>query len=292
MRMFWFLSHYQRLVSLDIELWVGIYFFNAVPLPDRLQNFWREICSNSVFSPIDKVSFHYLLSRFFFFYMFRSLSIVSLDVHFFGFLLCGSHSSWFCRFIFCALGSLVAACNVGESACNVGELGWIPWSGRSPGGGHGNPLQYSCLENPHGQRNLVDYSPWGHKESWVSAHILGQILEGLSHYFLSSFPLWPFSFSLSETLMTWMLDLLLQFYRSLMFCLSLFPHSHSDWLIFLIRSSSLLILSCLLIHPSSWLIICFWANTIEFLKISIVVFFNSKISIGFFFVSCISLLKF
>ena len=36
-------------------------------------------------------------------------------------------------------------------------------SGRSPGGGHGNPLQYSCLENPHGQKGLVGYSPWGHK---------------------------------------------------------------------------------------------------------------------------------
>ena len=35
-----------------------------------------------------------------------------------------------------------------ESACNVGDLGSIPGSGRSPGGGHGNPLQYSCLENP------------------------------------------------------------------------------------------------------------------------------------------------
>ena len=31
--------------------------------------------------------------------------------------------------------------------------------------GHGNPLQYSCLENPHGQRSPVGYSPWGHKES-------------------------------------------------------------------------------------------------------------------------------
>ena len=37
--------------------------------------------------------------------------------------------------------------------------------GRSPGGGHGNPFQYSYLENPHGQRNLAGYSPWGHKES-------------------------------------------------------------------------------------------------------------------------------
>ena len=31
-------------------------------------------------------------------------------------------------------------------------------------GGHGNPLQYSCLENPHGQRSLEGYSPWDHKE--------------------------------------------------------------------------------------------------------------------------------
>ena len=35
-----------------------------------------------------------------------------------------------------------------ESACNVGDLGSIPGSGRSPGEGNGNPLQYSCLENP------------------------------------------------------------------------------------------------------------------------------------------------
>ena len=41
----------------------------------------------------------------------------------------------------------------------------IPGSGRSPGGGHGNPLQYSCLENPHGQRSLAGHSPQGLKES-------------------------------------------------------------------------------------------------------------------------------
>ena len=33
------------------------------------------------------------------------------------------------------------------------------------GGGHGNPLQDACLENPHGQKNLVGYSPQGRKES-------------------------------------------------------------------------------------------------------------------------------
>ena len=50
-----------------------------------------------------------------------------------------------------------------ESPCNRGDLGSIPGLGRSPGGGHGNPLQYSCLEHPHGQRSLVGYSPWGHR---------------------------------------------------------------------------------------------------------------------------------
>ena len=52
-----------------------------------------------------------------------------------------------------------------ESVCSAGDPGLIPGSGRSPGGGHGNPLQYSCLENSHGQRSLAGYSPWGCKES-------------------------------------------------------------------------------------------------------------------------------
>ena len=52
-----------------------------------------------------------------------------------------------------------------ESTHNAGDLGLILGLGRSPGGGHGNPLQSSCLENPHGQRSLAGYSPWGCKES-------------------------------------------------------------------------------------------------------------------------------
>ena len=51
-----------------------------------------------------------------------------------------------------------------EFACSAGDSGLIPGLGRSPGGGHGNPLQCSCLENPQGQRSLAGYSPWGHKE--------------------------------------------------------------------------------------------------------------------------------
>ena len=53
-----------------------------------------------------------------------------------------------------------------ESACNAEDQGLI--SGldevRSPKRGQGNPLQYSCLEIPHGQRSLTGYSPWGCKE--------------------------------------------------------------------------------------------------------------------------------
>ena len=51
-----------------------------------------------------------------------------------------------------------------ESDCSVGDLGLIPDLGQSPGEGNGNPLQYTCLENPHRQRSLVGYNPWGHKE--------------------------------------------------------------------------------------------------------------------------------
>ena len=51
-----------------------------------------------------------------------------------------------------------------ESACNAGDLGSITVWENPPEGGHGNPLQYSCLENPHGQRSLVGYSPWSLKE--------------------------------------------------------------------------------------------------------------------------------
>ena len=47
-----------------------------------------------------------------------------------------------------------------ESACNARDLGSIPGLGRYFGGGHGNLLQQSCLENPHGRRSLVGYSPW------------------------------------------------------------------------------------------------------------------------------------
>ena len=58
-----------------------------------------------------------------------------------------------------------------STACNARDMGLIPRLGRSPGGGHGNPLQYSCLENPRGRRSLAGYSSWGQKESDITEHL-------------------------------------------------------------------------------------------------------------------------
>ena len=58
-----------------------------------------------------------------------------------------------------------------ESACNVGNLGSIPGSGRSPGEGNGNPLQYSCMENP------MDGGAW-----WATVHGVAKSRTRLSDF--------------------------------------------------------------------------------------------------------------
>ena len=57
-----------------------------------------------------------------------------------------------------------------ESVCNARDLDSITGLERSPSGGHGNPLQYSCLENPDRWRSLAGYSVWGCKESGITKH--------------------------------------------------------------------------------------------------------------------------
>ena len=93
-----------------------------------------------------------------------------------------------------------------ESACSAGSLGLIPGSGRTPGEGHGNPLQYSCLENPMDRGaeratvQRVAKSPTrlsdliftlGPKSRWGQT-ILPQRLQGrfFSHFFLQVYFLW------------------------------------------------------------------------------------------------------
>ena len=63
-------------------------------------------------------------------------------------------------------GSVVK--NLPVNTGDAEDVGSISGSGRSAGGGNGNPLQYSCLENSHGQRSLAGYSPWDRKESDTS----------------------------------------------------------------------------------------------------------------------------
>ena len=60
--------------------------------------------------------------------------------------------------------------NLPASARDIRNMGSIPGLGRSLRAGHDNPLQYSCLKNPHGQRSLVGYSPQGLKESDSAKH--------------------------------------------------------------------------------------------------------------------------
>ena len=74
-----------------------------------------------------------------------------------------------------------------ESACNAGDPSSIPWSGRSPGGRNGNPLQYSCLENP------MDRGAW-----WATVHGVAKSQTWLSdwvctyntHYLLKKLFIW------------------------------------------------------------------------------------------------------
>ena len=65
---------------------------------------------------------------------------------------------------------------VKASAYNAGDLGSIPGSGRSPGEGHGNPLQYSCLENPEELGGLQSTGSQRQKSSISSIQIRASLV--------------------------------------------------------------------------------------------------------------------
>ena len=83
----------------------------------------------------------------------------------------------------------------------MGDLDLIPGLGRSPGGGHGNTLQFSFLENPHGQRSLVGYSPWGRRELYTTEQLSTQHIGCINIYkcyvLLFNWPLYHYIISLS-----------------------------------------------------------------------------------------------
>ena len=76
------------------------------------------------------------------------------------------------------LSQLPDSSEVKASACNVGDLGLIPGLGRSPRGRHGNPLQYSCLENP------MEGGAW-----WATVHGVTKSQTRLSDFTFTFFSL-------------------------------------------------------------------------------------------------------
>ena len=68
-----------------------------------------------------------------------------------------NHIALWPLFLFWAFRVAIEVKSSSANAGDIRDVGLIPGSGRSPGGGHGNPLQYFCLENP--RRSLVGYNP-------------------------------------------------------------------------------------------------------------------------------------
>ena len=80
---------------------------------------------------------------------------------------------------------LLVVKNLPANEGDSGDVGLIPRWGRSPGGGNGNPLQYSCQDNPMDRGAWQGYSPWDHKESDKTEHAHTHAL--YVYYFIASF---------------------------------------------------------------------------------------------------------
>ena len=102
----------------------------------------------------------------FFIYNFIKIILISMLYHLLVYFMVIISTAYFHREELTCLGSF-GGFQYGsagkESSCKAGDLGSISGLGRSPEE-NSNPLQYSCLENLHGERGLVGYSPWGQKE--------------------------------------------------------------------------------------------------------------------------------
>ena len=82
--------------------------------------------------------------------------------------------------------------NLPTNAGDTKDMGLIPGLGRRPRIGSGNPLQYSCLENPDRQRSLAGYSPCGHKKSETAEQLSTAHTYKVYSYFLSNWSFMPY----------------------------------------------------------------------------------------------------
>ena len=83
------------------------------------------------------------------------------------------------------------------NAGDIRDTGLIPGSGRAVGGGHSNPLQYSCLKNPHGQRSLEGYSPQGRNRTQLKRLSTHTAHTHRSHWWGWDAVCWGHSFKVS-----------------------------------------------------------------------------------------------
>ena len=126
-----------------MELVINLYKFN---LPPKVMTQWKGTDLGSDSDPLSSC---------------MTLARLPRLSGLFSFLCCANN---FICLLHLVLHQGFLGCSDGkESTCNAEDPGLIP--GLGGGGGHGNPFQCSCLENPHGQRSLVGCSPWGRKES-------------------------------------------------------------------------------------------------------------------------------
>ena len=77
---------------------------------------------------------------------------------------------------------------VKNAPANAGDVGSMLESGKSPGGGNGNLIQYSCPEKSHGQRSLAGYGPRDHKESDMTERLNHDNTDQIDIYLLNISP--------------------------------------------------------------------------------------------------------
>ena len=161
------ITHFKCISQLhlvNLELCRHLYVFEKLFMTQ--EDVSVPICSHFLFLPVrsrQQPTSVLFLSRFFF-WTFHMNGIIQYVL----FCISLSLSIMFLRFI--SVPFMCISSDGKESACNAGDLGSIPGLGRSFGEGNGNPLQYSCLENPWTKE--PGGSPWGRRvgHDWATKH--------------------------------------------------------------------------------------------------------------------------
>ena len=136
---------------------------------------WALIFSSTFLEPCLPASFPSSFSPFYILFLGRFLFLNTIPIIVLLKTVTKLHG-WIFKTLSISFPCFPGGSEVKTSACNVGDLGLIPGSGRSPGEGNGNPLQYSCLEKP------MDGGAW-----WATVHSVAKSRTRLSNFTFTSF---------------------------------------------------------------------------------------------------------